>query len=80
MPTFVSVLDRQTKWSICSLSGQPLHPPIVADFLGSLYNKEAVLEFLLGRAGHFADEGAEVWHCLWVAKDFYCFRFSCRIN
>ena len=51
---------RQTKWSTCTLSGQPLQPPLAADMLGSLYNKEAVLEFLLGRAGHFADEHAEV--------------------
>lgn len=51
---------RQTKWSTCALSGQPLQPPLAADMLGSLYNREAVLEFLLGRAGHFADKDAEV--------------------
>lgn len=52
-------LERQTKWSTCALSGQPLQPPLAADMLGSLYNREAVLEFLLGRAGHFADKDAE---------------------
>ena len=35
-------------------------PPIVADHLGNLYNKEAVLEFLLAAAGHFADQDAQV--------------------
>lgn len=32
--------DRSTKWSTCSLSNQPLQAPIVADFLGSLYNRQ----------------------------------------
>jgi hypothetical protein len=35
----------------CALSGEPLRDPIVCDDLGVLYNKEAVLSFLLdGRA------------------------------
>lgn len=51
---------RQTRWSTCHISGQPLEVPIAADFLGTLYNKEAVLEFLLARNGYFADQEAEV--------------------
>lgn len=47
---------RVTRWSSCALSGQPLAAPVVACFLGRLYNKSAVLEFLLARAGHFAAE------------------------
>ncbi|KAK9836326.1 hypothetical protein WJX81_005424 [Elliptochloris bilobata] len=50
---------RETKWSSCALSSQPLRPPLVADFLGSLFTREAVLEFLLGRSGAFADAEAE---------------------
>lgn len=63
---------RQTKWSTCALSGQPLQAPVVADHLGSLYKREAVLEFLLARAGHFTDEAAEVIgspHCIHEARD-----------
>jgi hypothetical protein len=37
-------------WTTCSLSEQPLqHAHIVADALGSLFNKEAVVEYLLCR-------------------------------
>ncbi|BDA48469.1 Replication termination factor 2 [Coccomyxa sp. Obi] len=50
---------RETSWTTCSISGQPLQDPISADYLGHLYNREAVVEFLLGRNGSFADEGAE---------------------
>ncbi|GAB4819269.1 hypothetical protein N2152v2_006315 [Parachlorella kessleri] len=48
--------ERVTKWTTCALSGEPLKAPVVADFLGALYNKAAVLEFLLARAGVFNDE------------------------
>jgi Rtf2 RING-finger len=37
------------KWRTCALSGNPLQVPIVADDLGSLFNKDSVLEFLLER-------------------------------
>lgn len=50
---------KSTKWSTCSLSNQPLQVPIVADYLGSLYNREAVLEFLLSRGGAFVDDLAQ---------------------
>lgn len=46
----------------CHLTGQPLCDPIVADFLGNLYNKEAVIEFLLGKAGQFANDTARTLH------------------
>jgi hypothetical protein len=38
------------KWKHCTITQQPLEPPIVACELGRLYNKEAVLEFLLDRS------------------------------
>ncbi|KAL8801290.1 MAG: hypothetical protein Q9182_004555 [Xanthomendoza sp. 2 TL-2023] len=34
-------------WSHCAWSQKPLIPPIVSDSTGNLYNKDAVLEFLL---------------------------------
>lgn len=45
--------ERRVRWSTCSLSGEPLAAPIVADYLGALYNRAAVLEFLLARKGNF---------------------------
>jgi hypothetical protein len=36
------------KWSTCTLTGEDLRPPIVACALGNLYNRQAVLEHLLG--------------------------------
>ncbi|MEW5311378.1 MAG: hypothetical protein WDW38_003099 [Sanguina aurantia] len=42
-------------WSNCHLTGEPLVAPFVADVLGNLYTKEAVLEFLLCRKGIYPD-------------------------
>ncbi|CAD6944423.1 unnamed protein product [Tilletia controversa] len=42
-------------WTLCALSRTSLSKPIVSDAMGRLYNKEAVVRFLLGRA----DPGAE---------------------
>jgi len=35
------------KWTLCALSKDPLKPPIVADKLGNLFNKEFVIKGLL---------------------------------
>lgn len=51
-------LAKHTQWTTCLLSGQPLVVPIAADWLGRLFNREAVLAFLLGRVTAFADEAA----------------------
>ena len=37
------------RWHFCALSKAPLAPPIVASGLGRLYNKEAVVTYLLDR-------------------------------
>ena len=37
------------RWSTCALSGEELRSPIVACELGALYNREAVLEYVLGK-------------------------------
>ncbi|XP_072952897.1 uncharacterized protein [Typha angustifolia] len=38
---------RLSKWTTCSLSGEPLAHPVVIDRLGNLFNKEALVEALL---------------------------------
>jgi len=36
------------KWTVCAISGAPFREPIVACEMGKIYNREAVIEFLLG--------------------------------
>ena len=43
-------LVAATRATACALSGEPLRPPLVADALGSLFNKEAVLSGLVARS------------------------------
>ena len=38
---------QEYQWKNCPLSQQPLKVPIVSDSQGNLYNKDAILEFLL---------------------------------
>ncbi|KAH6827484.1 RTF2 RING-finger protein [Perilla frutescens var. hirtella] len=38
---------RLSKWRNCSLSNEPLRPPVVIDKLGNFFNKEALVEALL---------------------------------
>lgn len=40
------------RWRLCSLSMEPLQRPIVACRLGKLYNKEAVVTYLLDRSSY----------------------------
>lgn len=52
-PSSTQVKEVQTEklehyWSHCALSQKPLSLPIVSDSTGNLYNKDAVLEYLLG--------------------------------
>ncbi|KNC75535.1 hypothetical protein SARC_11941 [Sphaeroforma arctica JP610] len=47
--------DLESKWLRCALSAQHLREPIVACPLGRLFNKEAVIGFLLDR-GSYADQ------------------------
>ncbi|KAL4457462.1 hypothetical protein ABPG75_012327 [Micractinium tetrahymenae] len=42
--------ERLARWTSCQLSGMPLQPPCVADELGSLFNKDAVLQALLNKS------------------------------
>ena len=42
--------QQEHYWSTCALSHQPLSLPVVSDALGTLYNKDAVLDHLLTAA------------------------------
>ena len=48
--------QQEHYWSTCALSHQPLHFPVVSDALGTLYNKDALLDYLL----NVGKEGGEV--------------------
>lgn len=39
----------KSKWHLCSLSNEPLRPPIVTCQLGNLYNKDSVIKYLLSK-------------------------------
>ncbi|KAL8745341.1 MAG: hypothetical protein Q9184_007886 [Pyrenodesmia sp. 2 TL-2023] len=59
--TSTQVKEVQTEklehyWSYCALSQKPLAPPIVSDSTGNLYNKDAVLEHLLGAGKQSREE------------------------
>lgn len=40
---------RLARWTTCQLSGAPLSAPVVVDELGFLFNKDALVEALLGK-------------------------------
>ncbi|XP_954113.1 uncharacterized protein TA02855 [Theileria annulata] len=40
---------KELRWKTCALSQEPLAPPIVSCKLGLLYNKEAVLKYILSK-------------------------------
>lgn len=41
---------KLAKWTRCNLSGEILHPPCVADELGNLYNKDAMVQALVTKS------------------------------
>ncbi|WIA19792.1 hypothetical protein OEZ85_005703 [Tetradesmus obliquus] len=53
--TLDPAMRRLILWSCCALSGLPLAVPIVADLLGQLMNRQAVLEHLLAARGASVD-------------------------
>ncbi|CAO1629810.1 unnamed protein product [Parajaminaea phylloscopi] len=42
-------VNKRIQWTTCRLSGKPLREPVVADALGRLYNKEALVSYLIER-------------------------------
>lgn len=63
--TTTQVKEIQTEqqehyWSTCALSHEPLVQPVVSDALGTLYNKDAVLNHLITSAKEPTDKQALV--------------------
>jgi len=63
-PTHSEVRDtqaqtKQYQWTTCPLGKRPLSTPIVSDFLGRLYNKDSIIEWLLRGQEAYGD-GQEV--------------------
>ncbi|KAI9833188.1 MAG: hypothetical protein M1819_003811 [Sarea resinae] len=50
---------QQHRWTTCPISQQPLSLPVVSDREGTLYNKDAVLEYLLPAPEHDAAAAAK---------------------
>ncbi|ETW78390.1 hypothetical protein HETIRDRAFT_479539 [Heterobasidion irregulare TC 32-1] len=50
--------QTRARWFSCALSKRPLQEPIVACALGKLYNKDAIIEFLLDRSAY--GDGADI--------------------
>ena len=64
LPTSAEIKESQHEqqeyqWTTCPLSHQPLKQPVVSDSAGILYNKDAILEFLLPQ-GDEATETSKV--------------------
>ncbi|KAE8453628.1 hypothetical protein EG329_009139 [Mollisiaceae sp. DMI_Dod_QoI] len=52
-----TLLEAQTHaWSTCPLSNRPLAAPIVSDSGGTLYNKDAIIEYLLPQDSDVPDK------------------------
>ena len=51
--------QQEHYWSTCALSHESLRHPVVSDALGTLYNKDAVLDYLLdvGKGGREVEKG-----------------------
>lgn len=49
---------QRERFLYCALSKKPLAKPIVADPLGKLYNKDAILEYLLDKSAY--GDGEEI--------------------
>lgn len=50
---------KRVKWTLCHLSRQPLREPVVADGLGRLYNKEAIVNWLIEKKVGGSGNGGE---------------------
>lgn len=46
-PVHEAARQRKARWLLCSLSKKPLKQPVVADGLGRMYNKEALVDWLI---------------------------------
>ena len=53
-PIVDTTLKLTSLWFLCHLSKEPLASPIVSCGLGKLYNKEAILEYLVSGNHHIS--------------------------
>ncbi|KII86270.1 hypothetical protein PLICRDRAFT_164714 [Plicaturopsis crispa FD-325 SS-3] len=49
--------QTRAKWFFCALSKKPLQEPIVSCALGKLYNKDAIIEYLIDKSAYGDGEG-----------------------
>ncbi|GAA5836791.1 hypothetical protein JCM3766R1_006265 [Sporobolomyces carnicolor] len=73
--------SRRQRWAFCALSKQPLRQPVVSCPLGKLYNKEAVISYLLnppsaGEASPFGSDGLLVASHIRSLKDVTTLRLT----
>ncbi|EMD41479.1 hypothetical protein CERSUDRAFT_110047 [Gelatoporia subvermispora B] len=59
--------QTRARWFFCALSKRPLQEPIVSCALGKLYNKDALLEYLLDRSAY--GDGEEICGHIRSLKD-----------
>ncbi|KAJ3483564.1 hypothetical protein NLI96_g6236 [Meripilus lineatus] len=59
--------QTRARWFFCALSKKPLQEPVVSCALGKLYNKDALLEYLLDRAAY--GDGEEICGHIRSLKD-----------
>lgn len=56
-----AAIQQYTLWNFCALSKEPLAEPIVCCLLGRMYNKQAILEYLINKS-HYGDADILVGH------------------
>jgi len=66
--------QTRARWFFCALSKRPLQEPIVSCALGKLYNKDALLEFLLDRSAY--GDGEEICGHIRSLKDVKTLKFT----
>ncbi|KAK9432923.1 Rtf2 RING-finger-domain-containing protein [Lipomyces doorenjongii] len=82
-----NLLNATFVWSTCLLSKRPLELPVVSDYLGHLYNKDSILEWLISPE-NFGDGEAIVPHIkslkdiveLKITKDETSGKWTCPVT
>ncbi|THH27963.1 hypothetical protein EUX98_g6223 [Antrodiella citrinella] len=66
--------QMRAAWFFCALSKKPLQEPIVSCALGKLYNKDALLEYLLDKTAY--GDGADICGHIRSLKDVKTLKFT----
>ncbi|KAI0344015.1 DUF602-domain-containing protein [Trametopsis cervina] len=64
----------RAQWFFCALSKRPLQEPIVSCALGKLYNKDAIIEYLLDKSAY--GDGEEICGHIRSLKDVKTLKFT----